>query len=224
MFNVRADICLPISDIMKKQILVTDDHTIVRKGVVSLLKENFPFFQTAEAETAAETIRFLKQHTYDLLILDLNLPDANAEKVISQVRQEAMNTPIIVFSMFPVNVMEKPMLKLGVSKYVNKGDDLNKLLRAVEEIVLGRVHVEMPEEKQMQGESPFAELSPKELSVMMSLFDGKSNKQIAHDLDLSASTVATYKQRVLEKTNTSSLTDLLKVAMKFNVYSFLQQT
>lgn len=208
---------------MIKHILITDDHTIVRKGVVSLLKDNFPFFETDEAETAVDTIKCLKQKKYDLLILDLNLPDANAEKLIKQVKLEAGNTPIIVFSMFPVNVMEKPMLKLGASKYVNKADDLNKLKRAVEEVILGRLTGVAASNTVSSQVSPFADLSPKELSVMIALFEGKSNKEIARDLSLSASTIATYKQRVLEKTKAHSITELLKVAIQFNLYDFLKQ-
>lgn len=209
---------------MKKHILVTDDHTIVRKGVVSLLKDNFPFFVMDEAESAAETVAYLKKRNYDLLILDLNLPDANAEKIIKQVTLESKDTPIIIFSMFPVNVMEKPMLKLGASKYVNKGDDLNKLKRAVEEIILGKNITSPVDQSLPQQENPFVDLSPKELSVMLALFDGKSNKEIANELSLSASTIATYKQRVLEKTKSTSITELLKVAIQFNVFDFLKKT
>lgn len=205
---------------IKKQILITDDHTIVRKGVVGLLKDNFPFCESDEAETADETIKKLQQKKYDLLILDLNLPDANAEKFINLVKREAGDTPIIVFSMFPVNVMEKPMVKLGVSKYINKAEDLRKLKRAVEEVISGKVSATILEESTPQPTSPFATLTPKELSVMIALFEGKSNKEIAQDHSLSPSTIATYKQRVLEKTHTKSITDLLKMAIQFNVYSF----
>ena len=206
-----------------KRILVIDDHTIVRKGVVGLIKENFPFFETEEAESAIETMKCLTSKSYDLLILDLNLPDSNVEKLIKQVKAAAENTPIIVFSMFPIHVMEQPMLKLGASKYVNKGDDLKKLRRAIEEIILGKYTTDSTAESNSKGVSPFTALSPKELSVMIGLFDGKSNKEIAQDLELSASTVATYKQRVLEKTQANSVAELLKVAIQFNVYDFLKQ-
>jgi DNA-binding NarL/FixJ family response regulator len=205
---------------IKKQILITDDHSIVRKGVVGFLKENFPFYETEEAESAAETIEKVRNRQYDLLILDLNLPDANAEKFIKLVKREAGDTHLIVFSMFPANVMEKPMDKLGVSKYINKAEDLRKLKRAVEDVISGKVKTSPSDESPPQPQSPFASLSPKELSVMIALFDGKSNKEIADQQSLSPSTIATYKQRVLEKTQTKSFTDLLKVAIQFNVYSF----
>lgn len=205
---------------MIKKILITDDHTIVRKGVVSLLKERFPFLEAEEAETAADAIALLKKNYYDLLILDLNLPDANAEKLINLVKVEAKETPIIVFSMFPASVMEKSMLKLGAAKYVSKGDDIKKLQRAVEEVVLGKIFSMDESKMSTEQESPFSILSPKELSVMIAFFDGKSNKEVADALSLSASTVATYKQRLLEKTKTHSITELLKIALQFNVYNF----
>jgi two-component system response regulator FimZ (fimbrial Z protein)/two-component system response regulator EvgA len=204
---------------MNKKILIVDDHTIVRKGVLGLIKDNFSTFQTSEAGTAAEAIAILKNHQFDLLILDLNLPDANAEKVIHQIKSAAQETPIVVFSMFPINVMEKPMLKLGVAKYVNKGEDIVLLRNAIEAVLYGTVKVRKSFGKSIEKESPFADLSPKELSVMMAFFDGKTNKQIAEDLSLSQSTVGTYKQRVLEKTGADSITELLKIAIQFNVYS-----
>lgn len=206
---------------MKKKILIVDDHTIVRKGVQGLINKNFPSFETCEAGTAAEAIAILSNHQFDLLILDLNLPDANAEKVIHQIKSASHDSHTIVFSMFPINVMEKPMLKLGVSKYVNKGEDIDLLKNAIEAVLYGTIKIKKSFSKSVEKESPFSDLSPKELSVMMAFFDGKSNKQIAENLSLSQSTVATYKQRVLEKTGATSMTDLLKIAIQFNLYSLV---
>lgn len=205
---------------MKKQILVSDDHTIVRKGVVNLIQEHFPFIETGEAENGAATIQQLRSRRYDLLILDLNLPDASADKIMNMMRTEAIHIPVIVFSMYPVQVMEKSMLKLGAARYVSKGDELKYLKWAIEEVLLGKKTGQLGTDMPDSISNPFASLTPKELTVMIALFDGKSNKEIAEEYALSPSTVATYKQRMLEKTGSRSVTDMLKVAMQFHLYGF----
>jgi len=208
---------------MNKKILIVDDHTIVRKGLLGLIKDNFSTFTTNEASSAAEAISELKKDQFDLLVLDLNLPDSNAEKVIHQIKSAAHNTPIIVFSMFPIKIMEKPMLKLGVAKYLNKGDDIGLLKNAIQDTLYGTNNIKKSFCKKNDKENPFSDLSPKELSVMMALFDGKRNVEIAQELSLSQSTVATFKQRILEKTGVESITKLLKIAIQFNVYSIVEK-
>jgi len=205
---------------MKRQILVSDDHNIVRKGVVNLIQEHFPFVETGEAENGAETMNQLRRRKFDLLILDLNMPDANADKIMTQMRAEDINIPIIIFSMYPVQVMEKSMLKLGAARYVSKGDELKYLKWAIEEVLMGKKTGQFSADMPESVSNPFASLTPKELSVMIALFDGKTNKEIAEEFALSPSTVATYKQRMLEKTGSRSVTDMLKVAMQFHLYGF----
>lgn len=203
---------------MKKKILITDDHTIVRRGVVSLLKEHFPFFEMDEAESFNETISLLNKCTYDLIILDLNLADGNAEGLVKKIKSINDKLPIVVFSMFPKEVMEGPMLKLGVSKYVNKSENLLLLRDAVESVFQGKNKIN--HQVLSPGvENPFERLSPKELSVMFALLEGLTNAEIAVKMDLKASTIATYKQRVFEKLSLQNTTQLVKLAIQFNIYS-----
>lgn len=202
---------------MKKKILITDDHTIVRRGVVSLLKEHFPFCVLYEAESFKETIDQLKAQSVDLLILDLNLPDANAENLVMQIKKDFTTLPIIIFSMFPKEVMELPMQKLGVNVYINKSEHLLKLRDAVDAIFLGKRKQENISQDSHKV-NPFENLSPKELSVMFSLLEGHSNSQICTELNLKASTISTFKQRIFQKLGIQSTAELVKIAMQFNVY------
>jgi DNA-binding NarL/FixJ family response regulator len=116
--------------------------------------------------------------------------------------------------------MEKSMLKLGAARYVSKGDELKYLKWAIEEVLLGKKTGQLGADMPASVSNPFESLTPKELTVMIALFDGKSNKEIAEEYALSPSTVATYKQRMLEKTGSRSVTDMLKVAMQFHLYGF----
>jgi DNA-binding NarL/FixJ family response regulator len=208
---------------LKKRILITDDHTIVRRGVVSLLKEHFSFFELYEAESYKETIDQLKSQKMDLLILDLNLPDANAENLVLQIKKDFAALPIIVFSMFPKEVMELPMQKLGVNVYINKSENLLKLRDAIDAIFLGKKKQATSVEG-LHKVNPFEHLSPKELSVMFSLLEGHSNAQICTELNLKASTISTFKQRIFQKLGIQSTAELVKIAMQFNVYHLSEKS
>jgi DNA-binding NarL/FixJ family response regulator len=206
---------------LKKRILITDDHTIVRRGVVSVLKEYFPFADLIEADSLQTSIDALSKDNFDLIILDLNLPDANAENLVKSIRSQFTKLPIIVFSMFPKEVMEGPMSKLGVVCYINKSENLLLLKEAVDNVFHGN-KVQYKLEVEGHAENPFEELSPKELTVMFSLLEGHSNKEICDQMGLKASTVATYKQRVFEKLAIQNTTQLVKLAIQFNVYHLSQ--
>ena len=206
---------------MKKRILITDDHTIVRRGVVSLLKEYFPFAELIEADSLQSSLDSLNAGKVDLIILDLNLPDANAENLVKKIRTEFSKLPIIIFSMFPKEVMEAPMAKFGVVNYINKSENLLLLKDAVDNVFHGN-KLQHKLEIDGQADNPFDELSPKELSVMFSLLEGHSNKEICDQMGLKASTVATYKQRVFEKLAIQNTTQLVKLAIQFNLYHLSQ--
>lgn len=200
------------------QVLVVDDHEIVRKGVINFLQERFPTLHFVEAGSAADAKIHLEKAVYDIIILDLNLPDLNAENLVKQVRGVASSASIIVFSMFSAEVMEAPMKKLGVKHFVNKASNLNKLSEAVYH-ELHKVTGKKQEKKEdALTANPFSTLSPQEFSIMFGLIEGKTNKAIAISLGLGSSTVATYKQRIFEKVQVNSLAELVKLAVQFSIY------
>lgn len=200
------------------QVLVVDDHEIVRKGVINFLKERFPVLRFVEAGSAAETTTYLADSNYEIIILDLNLPDLNAENLVKQVRESAPRSSIIVFSMFSAEVMETPMCKLGVKHFVNKASNLNKLSEAVYQELHTSVEKKQVKKLDSITANPFSTLSPQEFSILFGLIEGKTNKAIAISLGLGSSTVATYKQRILEKIQVKSVAELVKLAVQFSIY------
>ncbi len=185
--------------------------------MVSVLKEYFPFADLIEADSLQSSLKVLDTMLIDLIILDLNLPDANAENLVKSIRNQYSKLPIIVFSMFPKEVMEGPMSKLGVVAYVNKTENLLLLKEAVDNIFHG-ARIRQKIDQEAITDNPFELLSPKELSVMFSLLEGHSNKEICDQMGLKASTIATYKQRIFEKLAVQNATQLVKLAIQFNLY------
>lgn len=200
------------------QVLVVDDHEIVRKGVINFLQERFPALHFVEAGSATDAKIHLEKAVYDIIILDLNLPDLNAENLVKQVRGVASSSSIIVFSMFSAEVMETPMKKLGVKHFVNKASNLNKLSEAVYQELHKATGKKQEKKEDALTANPFSALSPQEFSIMFGLIEGKTNKAIAISLGLGSSTVATYKQRIFEKIQVNSLAELVKLAVQFSIY------
>jgi DNA-binding NarL/FixJ family response regulator len=201
---------------MKKNVLVVDDHEIVRKGLITFLSGHFSGFRLVEAGTMAETMQCLNQEAFDLLILDLNLPDAHAEKFVREVKLRSNQAIIIVFSMFPAEIMRDTMRALGAHEYLHKAGNLHQLKEVIEQLFIRRPREVHPPISQVQN--PFQAISPKEFAVLFALIEGKPNKEIAGVLQISTSTVATYKQRILEKLQIKSTAELVKLAMQFDVF------
>jgi DNA-binding NarL/FixJ family response regulator len=203
---------------MQFEILIIDDHEIVRFGMIQVLEQKFIGLKISESPNANHALGLLKDYDYDLIISDLNLPDISSHELIKAIRKVEKRTPIIVFSMFPKDVMENAMSSLNIQKYVYKGDGLQMLTEAVFEIMGNIENGKKNKKIQSNADStPFEKLSAKELEVMMLYLQGKSTTDICHILTLKASTVSTYKMRVFNKLDVKNIASLTKLAFYYNV-------
>lgn len=202
----------------KFEILIIDDHEIVRFGITQVLEQQFIGLKISESGTASQAIDLLKVQDFDLIISDLNLPDISSHELIKAIRRVDNRTPIIVFSMFPKEVMENAMSSLNIQKYVHKGDGLQKLTESVSEI-MGNIETGKKSKKiHTEHEiTPFEKLSAKELEVMMLYLQGKSTTEICEILTLKPSTVSTYKARIFVKLGVNNIAALTKLAFYYNV-------
>ena len=202
----------------KFEILIIDDHEIVRFGMIQVLQQKFIGLKISESSDANSALNLLKDHDYDLIISDLNLPDISSHELIKAIRKVEKNTPIIVFSMFPKEVMENAMSSLNIQKYVHKGDGLQILTEAVFEI-MGNIEngKKSKKIKSSSDSTPFEKLSAKELEVMMLYLQGKSTTDICGILSLKPSTVSTYKARIFIKLEVTNIAALTKLAFYYNV-------
>ena len=203
----------------KFEILIIDDHEIVRFGMVQVLQQKFIGLKISESSDANSALNLLKDHDYDLIISDLNLPDISSHELIKTLRKVDKNTPIIVFSMFPKEVMENAMSSLNIQKYVHKGDGLQILTEAVFEIMGNIENGKKSKKIKSSSDSitPFEKLSAKELEVMMLYLQGKSTTDICGILTLKPSTVSTYKARIFIKLEVTNIAALTKLAFYYNV-------
>lgn len=198
------------------QVILCDDHAMVRRGIRDTLTEAVDIKVTAEASNYAEVREALRNAPCDVLVLDLNLPGRGGLEVLSSLRESDSPVKVLIVSMFPEDQYALRCLRAGAQGYLNKAGDPADLITAVRTVGQGRKYV-TPDVAHMLVESLstpenttlHASLSERELQTLLKIASGKRLADIAEELMLSPKTVSVYRSRVLEKlklTNNAELT------------------
>lgn len=210
------------------QIIIADDHEIVRCGLTTIIDQQASMTVNAGASSFNELTTLLGQNVYDILILDLNLGDKNGLESIEIINNLFPKLPILVFSSYPEDPYALQAFKAGASGYLNKAVIAQELIRAIQKVVQGKKHISTSLKKTLlfgtnlekQEDAMTASLSKRELEVLSAIAEGKSYKEIAVDLNISPKTVSTYRTRILEKLNFSNTTELLRFAYEHDIAAF----
>lgn len=198
------------------QVILCDDHAVVRRGIRDTLVEAPDIQVTGEAASYAELREVLRSTPCDILLLDMNMPGRSGLEVLESLRETGSTIKVLVVSMYPEDQYAVRCLRAGAQGYANKAADPVALIEAIRTIMLGRKYL-TPEVAQMLAESvsdrspeaPHAALSERELQTLVKIASGKKLSEIAEELMLSPKTVSVYRSRVLEKlhlTNNAELT------------------
>jgi DNA-binding NarL/FixJ family response regulator len=202
-------------------VLVVDDHALLRSGVRQLLETEPGIEKIGEAASGRETLDALRGQSWDLLILDINLPDRSGLDVLRHVRASHPATRVLVLSGFSERQYALNVLRAGASGYVNKEMAPEELLTAVRSVLRGRRYVTpllaelLVSELDGDADKPLhARLSQREFQIFCKLAVGRAVSEIATDLSLSVKTVSTYRSRILEKMNFATNADLTTYALR----------
>jgi two-component system, NarL family, invasion response regulator UvrY len=203
------------------RVLITDDHAIVRRGLKQILTDGPGGFVFGEASSAEEVYERVRKEKWDVVILDLSLPDASGLDVLKRLKAEHPRLPVLVLSMHPEDPYALRVLRAGASGYMTKESAPDQLVAAVKKVIAGGKYVSdtLAERLALELESgtkgPLHKaLSDQEFQVFCRLAAGKSVGQIADQMSLSVKTVSTYRTRVLEKMNMNSNADLTRYALE----------
>jgi DNA-binding NarL/FixJ family response regulator len=187
-------------------ILVVDDHALIRKGLKMLLEDTPDIRITGEADTGMQAISMVRAHRFDLVLLDLSLPDKPGIDVLRQLKAEHPDIKVIVLSMHPEDQYGMRTLKAGALGYLNKQSAPEMLVGAVRQVVGGKRYISEAMAEQllnnMVGESQellHQSLSNREYQTLCLMASGKSLSEIADGMSLSPKTVSVYRGRMLEK-------------------------
>jgi two-component system, NarL family, invasion response regulator UvrY len=202
-------------------VLIADDHALIRNGLRQLLSEDHTIKTVGETRSGSETIDQLNAQHWDLLILDINMPDRSGIDILRQVRATHPETRILVLSGFPEKQYAVNVLRAGASGYINKEMAPEELLTAVRGVLQGRRYVSPALAELLvngldddQDKPMHSRLSEREFQIFCKLAAGQSVSDIANELCISVKTVSTYRSRILDKMNFTTNADLTAYALR----------
>ncbi len=193
-------------------IIVADDHPILRSGICFILKSHFPVVRIREAEDGDQAIALCKQSPADIMIMDLNMPNTDPQKMVYTLLalQPAIN--ILVFTMYKEEIYGPLYYKIGARGFIPKMNGEKELVKAVETVLAGKIYIrdEMRDFYQKRDGTidPYALLSNKEKEVLRHLVTGDSQVNICKKLNIGITTVSTHKGNILRKLKLNNLMEL----------------
>src|ERR1700710_439704 len=205
---------------MAKKILIADDHSAIRIGIKQICTSEFPSVQFGEAVNYAEVFQKLKETTWDILILDIDLPGRNGLDILKQIKAEKIRVPVLMFSFHSEEQIALRALKIGASGYLSKEAADMELVKAINKIMDGKKYVSQAlSEKFLEmlddnsTKEPHELLSDREYQTLMLIASGKTVSEIAEILFLSTPTISTYRARILEKMRLKNNAELTTYAI-----------
>jgi DNA-binding NarL/FixJ family response regulator/HPt (histidine-containing phosphotransfer) domain-containing protein len=203
------------------RVLIVDDHAIVRRGLRVLLAEEFRGAAFGEAANAQQAVEELRQHTWDVVLLDITLPGKSGLDLLKELKTEWPRLPVLVLSGHKEDQFAVRVLRAGAGGYMTKEGAPEELATAIRKVLTGGRYVSPAlAEKLALGvnkdvtRTPHDALSDREYDVMARIGSGKTVTEIAKDLSLSAKTISTYRTRVLEKLGVKNSAEIVQYALR----------
>jgi DNA-binding NarL/FixJ family response regulator len=211
-----------------KRILLADDHSYIRMGLIQLLKDELPFAEIGEAADGQILVKKVLESDWDLVISDLEMPGLNGLEALEQIKKVKPDLPVLILSIYDEQLYAVRALKAGAVGYLNKNAAPDELVQAIRRIQTGKKYISPDVAElllQSNDERKLHEnLTNRELSIFKLLAKGASISQIAAELFLAPTTVSTYRSRILEKLNLNTNADLTRYALQHHLISDLLHT
>ena len=202
------------------RVLIADDHAVVRRGLRQILAETKDIAVTGEAETGFQAIKIARQDTFDVMLLDVSLPDKNGIEVLKQAKKEHPRLAVLMLSMHTEREFAVRALKAGASGYLTKQSAPEQLITAIRHVAAGKKYVSPALAEELANalggdtEQPLHEtLSDREFQTLRLIASGKSLSAISAELCLSPKTVSVYRARLLEKLKLRNNSELTRYAI-----------
>lgn len=196
------------------RIMVVDDHPVVRAGLVMLISHEEDMTVVGEAAYGKDAIALYEKTNPDVTLIDLSLPDIHGIEVIENIHRRFPQAKILVLSVFSGSEDVYRSLQSGALGYLIKDSTPDQLFHAIREAYEGRRYLHPSAASKLADRMLNDMLTPRELDVVRLMVQGKSNKEIATDLNLSETTVKTHVANILMKLNVSSRSQAILEALK----------
>ncbi len=202
-------------------ILIVDDHAVVRAGLRQIISGVSDMTVADEADSAIEALAKIRKKGYSMVILDISMPGKSGLDVLKEIRNEHTKLPVLMLSMYPEDQYAVRALRSGASGYMTKDSAPEELVTAIRTVAAGRKYIssDLAErfafnlDSDMKKE-PHEILSDREYQVLCTIASGKTISEIADQLSLSVKTISTYRSRILEKMQLKNNAELTNYAIR----------
>ncbi len=209
-----------------KKILLVDDHNIVRQGLRNLIALESDLEVAGEAASGVEALKLVRNNVYDVVVLDISMPDKNGVDTLHDLKHTAPDLPVLILSGYAEEQYALNLIRSGCKGYLSKDADSDEIIKAIRTIANGKRYISaelaelMSNELSHPSEKLLHEtLSDREFQVFFKLAGGLSPTEIANELNISIKTVSTYRTRILEKMSLKTNADLTYYAIKNELVS-----
>jgi two-component system invasion response regulator UvrY len=205
------------------RVLIADDHAVVRAGYKQFLEADPSITDVGEASSGTEALDALRAKEWDLLLMDIHMPDRSGLDILKHVTSGYPDVRVLIMSGLPEEQYARNVLRAGASGYLSKGGSPEEFLKAVRLVLNGRRYVSAALAESMaadlenprdQNQPLHTALSTREFQIFCKLAAGSSVGSIGEELSLSVKTVSTYRSRILEKMSFSSNADMTSYALR----------
>lgn len=206
------------------KILIADDFPLFRRGVKDLLSDGLGAVTFGECGNTHDLLELVRRKKWDVVILDISMPGTTGTDALKQVKVECQRLPVIVLSMHPEDQYAVRMFKAGADAYLTKASAPEELVTAIKKVVAGGQYVSQSLGEKLvhllhrgDEETPQELLSDREYEVMRLLASGKTVSEIAESMHLGATTISTYRARILEKLRLKNNAELMRYAVQHGI-------
>ena len=215
----------------KLNVLLADDHKLLRAGLKLLLQRNPDFAVVGEAADGEQTLQLYQQLEPDLLLLDLSMPKMDGLDCLREIKSRWPEAKVIVLTMHEDENYIKQAMQAGAAAYVHKSAADTDLFKAIDAVQAGQLYLSQQDSNlllhvllkqdpaSVDHQAPYVLLSPRERDVLRLIAHGYSMAEVAERLSLSIKTVDTYKTRLMEKLGTTRKSELVSYALKYGLLS-----
>jgi len=205
------------------QILIADDHDVVRQGIHALVDEHDGWNVCAEASTGREAVAKAREFRPDLAILDVGMPEMNGLEAARQIHASVPKTKLLILTVHEIEHLAEDFVEAGARGYILKSDAGSLLVEAVDTLVKGGLYFSTRMQAVLQGSAQRAarlgasadvRLTRREREVLQLVAEGKSNKEIGIALEITTKTAETHRARMMAKLSLHSVADLVRYAIR----------
>jgi len=202
------------------RVLIVEDHNVVRQGLVALINLAEGIQVVGEAADGVEAIAQHRKHQPDVTLVDLRLPKMGGVEVIQRVRNDNPNARFVVLTTYDGDEDIYRALKSGAKAYLLKGMTSEELITTIREVAAGKSHIPAAIAERLAERMGTEDLTPREADVLEQIVHGKSNKEIATELDISEATVKTHINSLLSKLGVTDRTQAATAAIRRGLVPF----